>query len=67
MNEVKRYKQRDSMPDTAALFLPNEVVSAAEAERERLANELRRLLIVESMHEKHRIRARPAAIKGQGE
>lgn len=57
MSEVKRYKQRDSMPDTAALFLPNEVVSAAEAERERLANELRRLLIVESMHEKHRIHA----------
>lgn len=40
-SEVKRYKLRGSMPDTAALFLPDEVVSAADysalkAERERL-------------------------------
>lgn len=30
MSDVKRYKLRGSMPDTAALFLPDEVVSAAD-------------------------------------
>ena len=30
MSDVKRYKLRAGMPDTAVLFLPDEVVSAAD-------------------------------------
>lgn len=70
-SEVKRYKLRGSMPDTAALFLPDEVVSAAdyaalEAECERLRVKL--MVIASAEPARHGIEwAKAIAAEGNGE